>query len=74
MKLKNVRTDGLLECTQCGNHFRAEDMIRKVRCLYNSEIVEKRCPYCNSYQVEPVREQMRLDKFRYFNLKQDERN
>lgn len=41
-------------------------MIKVLRRLYDSEIVIKRCPYCNSYQVEPVREQRKLDKYRFF--------
>ena len=74
MNLKSVKTEGLLECTQCGRHFRTNEMIHIQRQLYNSEIIIKRCPYCKSYMVEPVREQRRLDKYRFFSNNNEDRN
>lgn len=74
MKLKLVKTENLLECTQCGRHFKSKDMIHVNRKLYNSEIIVKCCPYCESYMVEPVREQINLEKFRFFDTHNEERN
>ena len=74
MKLKLVKTENLLECTQCGRHFKSKDMILYKRQLYNSEITVKCCPYCESYIVEPVREQIKLEKFRFFDTHNEERN
>lgn len=73
MKLRQVATKDLLECVKCGRHFRYNEMVERDRMLYNSKIVMRYCPYCNSYEVEPVREQRRAEKYRFLNTN-EERN
>ena len=74
MNLKRVNTEGLLECTRCGNHFRSNQMTQILRRLYDTEITIKCCPYCGSYEVEPVREQRNLDKYRFLSTKNEDKH
>lgn len=69
MTLKKIDTAGLLECVNCGRHFKYMDMNIEVRLLYNVNITQKNCPYCGSHWIEPVEEQKRLDKYLYFSDK-----
>ena len=74
MKLKNISTKGLYECTKCGRHFYDEEAGIKDTILYGKNIPVRCCPYCNTHEIEYVRDQRRLEKFRYIDIKKEQYN
>ena len=40
-------------------------MKEEKRMLYNVEDTIRKCPYCGTHQVEPVKEQIKMEKYRY---------
>ena len=65
MKLEKISTKELLECVKCGRHFKHRDMVEEKRMLYNVESIIRKCPYCGTHEVEPVREQIKMEKYKF---------
>lgn len=43
-------------CSRCRKKFRYDDAVVVKRKLYNSEIEERKCPYCGSKSFSPLKE------------------